>query len=220
MNQEIKFYDFNKNIYLTTTYINNSSIKDYTDFFKTHNININTVSFMDNFKILDINDSIKNINNIIIIPKTLININSVPSTTLTNSILSENKNIKTQNNNNEKMDIDDETSKYLTLLQKYPDLISFIIILKTDMIEYITLYLKKYRKKNIYNIIRNNQKEIIEMLEKNGNFINFYIRTCNVNILQNILNYSSTNIIISQIEEIFPDVPSDNIEELIDIFSN
>ena len=118
------------------------------------------------------------------------------------------------------MDIDDETSKYLTLLQKYPDLISFIIILKTDMIEYITLYLKKYRKKNIYNIIRNNQKEIIEMLEKNINFINFYIRTCNVNILQNILNYSSTNIIISQIEEIFPDVPSDNIEELIDIFSN
>jgi len=219
MNQEIKFYDFNKNIYLTTTYINNSSIKDYTDFFKTHNININTVSFMDNFKILDINDSIKNINNIIIIPKTLININSVPSTTLTNSILSENKNIKIQNNN-EKMDIDDETSKYLTLLQKYPDLISFIIILKTDMIEYITLYLKKYRKKNIYNIIRNNQKEIIEMLEKNGNFINFYIRTCNVNILQNILNYSSTNIIISQIEEIFPDVPSDNIEELIHIFSN
>jgi len=219
MNQEIKFYDFNKNIYLTTTYINNSSIKDYTDFFKTHNININTVSFMDNFKILDINDSIKNINNIIIIPKTLININSVPSTTLTNSILSENKNIKIQNYN-EKMDIDDETSKYLTLLQKYPDLISFIIILKTDMIEYITLYLKKYRKKNIYNIIRNNQKEIIEMLEKNGNFINFYIRTCNVNILQNILNYSSTNIIISQIEEIFPDVPSDNIEELIHIFSN
>ena len=214
MNQEIKFYDFNKNIYLTTIYINNSSIKDYTEFFKTHNININTVSFMDNFKILNINDSIKNINNIIIIPKTLININSVPSTTLTNSILSENKNI------NNKMEIDDETSKYLTLLQKYPDLISFIIILKTDMIEYITFYLKKYRKKNIYNIIRNNQKEIIEMLEKNGNFINFYIRTCNVNILENILNYSSTNIIISQIEEIFPDVPSDNIEELIDIFSN
>ena len=214
MNQEIKFYDFNKNIYLTTIYINNSSIKDYTEFFKTHNININTVSFMDNFKILNITDSIKNINNIIIIPKTLININSVPSTTLTNSILSENKNI------NNKMEIDNETSKYLTLLQKYPDLISFIIILKTDMIEYITLYLKKYRKKNIYNIIRNNQKEIIEMLEKNGNFINFYIRTCNVNILQNILNYSSTNIIISQIEEIFPDVPSDNIEELIDIFSN
>ena len=116
---------------------------------------------MDNFKILNIIDSIKNINNIIIIiPKTLININSVPSTTLTNSILSENKNI------NNKMDIDDETSKYLNLLQKYPDLISFIIILKLNMIEYITLYLKKYRKKNIYNIIRNNQKEIIEMLEK------------------------------------------------------
>ena len=87
------------------------------------------------------------------------------------------------------------------------------------MIEYITLYLKKYRKKPIYNIIRNNQKEIIEMLEKNKNFINLYIRTCNINVLQNIISYSSNNIIISQIEEIFPDVPVDNIEELIDIFS-
>jgi hypothetical protein len=88
------------------------------------------------------------------------------------------------------------------------------------MIEYIKLYLKKYRKKPIYNIIRNNQNEIIEMLEENKNFINLYIRTCNINILQNIINYSSNNIIISQIEEIFPDVPLDNIEELIDIFSN
>ena len=32
MNQEIKFYDFNKNIYLTTIYINNSSIKIIQNF--------------------------------------------------------------------------------------------------------------------------------------------------------------------------------------------
>ena len=221
MNQEVKFYDFNKNTYFITNYINNTSIKDYTNFLKTHNIDINTVYFLNDLKILDINNSIENINNIIIIPKTLININSIPSTTLENTILSENNtNITIHNNTNEKINIDEQTNRYLNLLQKHPDLISFIIILKTDMIEYITLYLKKYRKKNIYNIIRNNQKEIIEMLETNGNFINFYIRTCNVNILQNILSYSSNNIIISQIEEIFPDVPTDNIEELIDIFSN
>ena len=58
------------------------------------------------------------------------------------------------------------------------------------------------------------------MLEKNNTFINFYIRTCNINVLQNIINYNSNNIIISQIENIFPDVPVDNIEELIDIFAN
>lgn len=224
MNQEIKFYDFTKKHYLTTNYIDNTSIKDYEPFLNEHNIYFNTVSFLKDFKILDINNIIQNTTNIIIIPKILININSIPSntltnTTITNTLLSEN-NTTTQNNNNNKINIDDMTSKYLTLLQKHPDLISFIIILKTDMIEYITLYLKKYRKKNIYNIIRNNQKEIIEMLETNKNFINLYIRTCNINILQNIISYSSNNIIISQIEEIFPDVPTDNIEELIDIFSN
>ena len=213
MNKEIKFYDFSKKYYLTTNYINNTSIKDYEPFLNNHNIDFNTVSFLKDFKILDIDITIQYTTNIIIIPKILININSIPSNTTT-------QNTTTQNNNNEKINIDDTTSKYLTLLQKHPDLISFIIILKTDMIEYITLYLKKYRKKNIYNIIRNNQNEIIEMLEKNKNFINLYIRTCNINILQNIISYSSNNIIISQIEEIFPDVPADNIEELIDIFSN
>ena len=132
-------------------------------------------------------------------------------------------NINTSNtntSNNSEIKIDEITTSYLTLLQKYPDLISFIIILKTHIVEYITLYLKKYRKKNIYNIIRNNQQEIIDMIEKNNNFINFYIRTCNVNVLQSLLNYSYNSIIISQIEEIFPDVPTDNIEELIEIFYN
>ena len=228
MNKEIKFYDFSKKYYLTTNYINNTSIKDYEPFLNNHNIDFNTVSFLKDFKILDIDITIQYTTNIIIIPKILININSIPSNTTTQNTTTQNtttqntttQNTTTQNNNNEKINIDDTTSKYLTLLQKHPDLISFIIILKTDMIEYITLYLKKYRKKNIYNIIRNNQNEIIEMLEKNKNFINLYIRTCNINILQNIISYSSNNIIISQIEEIFPDVPADNIEELIDIFSN
>ena len=57
------------------------------------------------------------------------------------------------------------------------------------------------------------------MLETNKSFINFYIRTCNVNVLSSLLNYSYNSIIISQIENIFPDVPVENIEELIEIFS-
>ena len=225
MNKEIKFYDFNKDIYLITEYISNSSIKDYEVFLNKKNIDLDTVSFLNDLKILDINYSIENINNIIVIPKELINIKSISPNKVLNNNDTNNKTITVdgQNNtnceNNDKINIDSMSNKYLQLLQKYPDLISFIIVLKTDIIEYITLYLKKYHKNNIYNIIRNNQKEIIEMLEKNSNFINFYIRTCNINILQNIINYSSNNIIISQIENIFPDVPVDNIEELIDIFS-
>ena len=65
--------------------------------------------------------------------------------------------------------------------RKYPDLISFIIILKTNIM-IIYRYFQKNIEKNIYNIIRNNQKEIIDMLENNKTFINMYIRTSNVNI--------------------------------------
>ena len=221
MNQEITFFDYNKNTYFNTTFIINGSIKDYEVFLNENNINLNNVIFILDFKILDINKSINESNTIIIVPKTFIKLNSIPSFSLSNTILNSNINSNINNDiNNDKIKLDEINNKYLTLLEKHPDLISFIIILKTDMIEYITLYLKKYRKKPIYNIIRNNQKEIIEMLETNKNFINLYIRTCNINILQNIINYSSNNIIISQIEEIFPDVPADNIEELIDIFSN
>tara|TARA_Y100000591_G_scaffold239119_1_gene209772 strand:+ start:249 stop:422 length:174 start_codon:yes stop_codon:yes gene_type:complete len=57
------------------------------------------------------------------------------------------------------------------------------------------------------------------MIENNNNFIDFYIRTCNINILQYIINYGNNNRIISELESIFPDVPMENIEELIDIFS-
>ena len=235
MNQNIKFYDYSRNIYFTTKFIINNSIKNYEKILKKNNINLNIFSFKINFKIINIYEPIYKINDIIIIPNTFIKINSIPSYSLQNNILNynttntylntinndlNNNNTDLNNNNNDKIKLDEISNKYLTLLEKNPDLISFIIILKTDMIEYITLYLKKYRKKPIYNIIRNNQNEIIEMLETNKNFINLYIRTCNMNVLQNIISYSSNNIIISQIEEIFPDVPSENIEELIDIFSN
>ena len=226
MNKEIRFYDFNKDIYIITEYISTNSIKDYEVFLNKNNIDLDTVSFLNDFKIIDINLSVEPLNNIIIIPTNLFNNKSISPKIGSNNNDNNNNDIITnleQNNTiciNDKIDIDSMTNKYLQLLQNYPDLISFIIILKTDIIDYITLYLKKYHKNNIYNIIRNNQKEIIEMLEKNNTFINFYIRTCNINVLQNIINYNSNNIIISQIENIFPDVPVDNIEELIDIFAN
>jgi len=118
-----------------------------------------------------------------------------------------------------KLNLDDKTNNYISLLQEHKDLITFIIILKTENLDYITLYLEKYRKKDIYNIIYKYQEEIIDMIENNNTFIDFYIRTCNINILQFIINYGNNNLIISELESIFPDVPLENIEELIDIFS-
>jgi len=216
MNQNISFFDFNKNITYITPYIQNTTLNDYELFLNDKNIYFDSFSFINNFKLLNSNTPINILDNIIIISKSLFKLKSIPI-----KLIQNNTNISNTNtSNNSEIKIDEITTSYLTLLQKYPDLISFIIILKTHIVEYITLYLKKYRKKNIYNIIRNNQQEIIDMIEKNNNFINFYIRTCNVNVLQSLLNYSYNSIIISQIEEIFPDVPTDNIEELIEIFYN
>lgn len=245
MDKEIKFLYFPNNTYIITKFIEDSSLYDYKDFLEENNIFLSNIYFIQNLKILDIKITIKNIDNIIIIPKSLFRSKSafpvanIAANTIVNTTenITENITENTTTNSAEnttansaenttantdddtKINIDEKTSHYLTLLQKYPDLIAFIIILKTDIIDYIILYLEKYKKKNIYNIIRNNQQEIINMLEENKSFINLYIRTCNVNVLSSLLNYSYNNIIISQIENIFPDVPCENIEELIDIFS-
>lgn len=200
---ELVFYDFTNKKYIKTQYILNGTLLSYIDIFHEHNLNYKKLYFLYNFKILDVNKIIDtSINNIIIINKKLIN------NTKTNKI-----------HTNNTLELDDKTNKYITLLQQYKDLITFIIILKTENIEYIILYLEKYKKKEIYTIIQNHQNEIIDMIESTNNFIDFYIRTCNINILQFIIDYSNNNLIITELENIFPDVPLENIEELIDIFS-
>tara|TARA_Y100000389_G_scaffold136441_1_gene134006 strand:+ start:412 stop:1017 length:606 start_codon:yes stop_codon:yes gene_type:complete len=199
---ELVFYDFTNKKYIKTQYILEGTLLSYIDIFHQHNLNYKNLYFLYNFKILDVNKIIDtSINNIIIINKKLIN----------------NKTNKIPINNT--LELNDKTNKYITLLQQYKDLITFIIILKTENIEYIILYLEKYKKKEIYTIIQNHQNEIIDMIESTNNFIDFYIRTCNINILQFIIDYSNNNLIITELENIFPDVPLENIEELIDIFS-
>ena len=201
---ELVFYDFTNKKYIKTQYILEGTLLSYIDIFHQHNLNYKNLYFLYNFKILDVNKIIDtSINNIIIINKKLINnnnkINKIPV--------------------NNTLELDDKTNKYITLLQQYKDLITFIIILKTENVEYIILYLEKYKKKEIYTIIQNHQNEIMDMIESTNNFIDFYIRTCNINILQFIIDYSNNNLIITELENIFPDVPLENIEELIDIFS-
>jgi len=199
---ELVFYDFTNQKYIKTQYILDGTLLSYIDIFHQNNLNYKNLYFLYNLKILDVNKTInETINNIIIINKKLIN-NKVAKIHSVDAL-----------------ELDDKTNKYITLLQQNKDLITFIIILKTENIEYITLYLEKYKKKSIYNIIQNYQFEIIDMIENNNNFIDFYIRTCNINILQFIVDYSNNNLIISELENIFPDVPLENIEELIDIFS-
>lgn len=197
----LTFYDFNSEKYIETEYIKNSTLQDYKTILAGYNIEFSNVQFMFNFIILNkIKIIEENVNNIIIVNSNFIN--------------------KSINKKKYSLELNNKTSQYLSLLQKYNELITFVIILKTDNVEYISIYLEKYRKHKIYNIIKNNQKEIIEMINNsNNNFIDYYIRTCNIDILAYIINYSKNILIISQLENIFPDVPTENIEELIDIFS-
>ena len=201
---ELIFYDFINDKYINTSYIINGTLIQYTDILNTNNINIKNSIFIHNFKILNTNIILNNtFNNIIILQKNYFDKNK----------------FKSHNDNTNKFMLDDKTDEYLSLLQENHDLISFIIILKTDNIEYITNYLEKYKKKTVFNLIKSNQQNIVDILTHHNKFLDLYIRTSNINILDYIINYSNNNLIISQLENIFPDVPIENIEELINIFS-
>ena len=202
---ELTFYDFVNNKYLTTTYIINGTLSNYFGFLNNNNNNIDTQNsiFIHNFKIISNKLIIDNtFNNIVILEKDYFERNKIKSTNNTNNFT-----------------LDNKTDEYISLLQNNNDLISFIIILKTDKLDYIISYLEKYKKKHIYNIIKSNQQNIIDILTYNNNFIDLYIRTSNINILEYIINYTNNNYIITQLETIFPDVPIENIEELITVFS-
>lgn len=202
---ELTFYDFVNNKYLTTTYIINGTLSNYFGFLNNNNNNIDTQNsiFIHNFKIISNKLIIDNtFNNIVILEKDYFERNKIKST-----------------NNTNHFTLDNKTDEYISLLQNNNDLISFIIILKTDKLDYIISYLEKYKKKPIYNIIKSNQQNIIDILTYNNNFIDLYIRTSNINILEYIINYTNNNYIITQLETIFPDVPIENIEELITVFS-
>ena len=201
---ELIFYDFINDKYINTSYIINGTLIQYTDILNTNNINIKNSIFIHNFKILNTNIILNNtFNNIIILQKNYFDKNK----------------FKSHNDNTNKFMLDDKTDEYLSLLQENHDLISFIIILKTENIEYITNYLEKYKKKTVFNLIKSNQQNIVDILTHHNKFLDLYIRTSNINILDYIINYSNNNLIISQLENIFPDVPIENIEELINIFS-
>lgn len=148
--------------------------------------------------------------------------------------------------------------KYYNLLKKHPTLIPFLYILQNNssMLDSIIYYLKSTNDKTIYNIINNNQKEIVEMLEEFPNFMENYLSHVNTSMNPNVSNINNANInssnnfefiidfvnnsinnittnitnnsnnsnnnsnapIIEELENLFPDVPNENITELLDVF--
>lgn len=223
MDKGIKFfiYRLDKNI-LINDYRDTDTILSYKNIFNDNNIDLDKVIFMNNFKEIKkttLLSDIDNDNNIIISKNERIK-----------NVVNNNKDIK----NSDIKNGDINTYKYYHLLKKYPDLILFVYMINKNNFDSILYFLEKYKNKHkiIYNIIKNNQSELIEMISSNPDIIAKFIKDAGnifsslrfnfdfVSIINYFSNNFTNNTISIQIEDLFPDVPQENITELINIFTN
>jgi len=216
MNNNIEFYDYKfKKTIIISDYIENDTLYTHKKLFLEQNIDFNNSIFINNFIEINKTTYLNNLskNNNIIINNSLIKINNESSK-------EDNKEIK-------------KTYKYFGLLKKYPDLMLFVYMINNNNLDDIIYFLKKYyiNNKQIYNIIKNNQTELICMIKDQPDIIadffkktdSLYSYSYNLNFTS-IINYFSNsfsnNYVVYQIEDLFPDVPTENINELIQVFSN
>jgi len=237
--QNIEYEDISEgeDIIEHTENINKDNIEGSDNIDELENLKKNCNShknyyFLDNFTILPYDTLLKSITNEIIIMEK----NLFQKKTDSNPIIDKN------NSTNEI--VDPKILKYISLLNKYPELLSFIYLLD-DKIEFESILLFFYKlnnNKRILNIIKNNQSELIEMVQYNSNILDTYLKSFNsvissssfptsssyfssnfTNLLTSftsIINQNTTSLVIADIENIFPDVPQENIEELINVFYN
>lgn len=219
MDISIEFYDFKlKKTIVISDYIENDTLYSHKNKFLDANIDFNNSTFVNNFveikKTTHLNQLSKN-NNLIIDNSLYSNINKSDS--------EDNENVKDKK----------QTYKYFGLLKKYPDLMLFVYMINNNSLDDVKYFLQKYyiKNKQIYNIIKNNQVELIDMIKSQPDIIiDFFKKTDNIysysynlnftNIINYFANTFSNNTIIYQIEDLFPDVPTENIDELIQVFSN
>ena len=158
----LNFYSFNlkKNIVIKD-YLKTDKLINYKSLFEKNLINFDSSIFVNNFQKIDKNSYLKDLNNNIIILDSTINKTTIPQTTQI-----------TQNTA--------KISKYYSLFTKYPDLILFTYIITKNNYDETLYFLEKYnlKHKQIFNIIKNNQNELIEMIESDSNLL--------TNILTNI----------------------------------
>ena len=172
MTNYIEFYDYKfKKKIIISDYIENDTLYTYRKTFLEQNIDFNNSIFVNNF---------------IEIKKTTF----LSEISKTNNIIINNNIQKPEHNKNHK-DIKKETYKYFSLLKKYPDLMLFVYMIKNNNLNDIIYFLKKYyiQNKQIYNIIKNNQVELIEMIKSQPDIImDFFKKTDRISIFKNFLN--------------------------------
>ena len=207
----LNFYSYNlkKNITIKE-YLNTDTILDQKKIFEQNMIDFDSSIFLYNFKKIDKNTFLKDLNNNIII---------------LDSKKIQSKPIIQENNNSNNCDTT-ETVKYLNLFSKYKDLILFTFIITKNSYKETLYFLEKYnlKYKQIFNIIKNNQNELIEMIESDPNLLTNILKKYKISsnpfFINTFSNISPHQSIISEIEELFPDVPTENINELISVFTN
>ena len=249
MDSTIRIYNFNNKQDILVNdfdaYITNTHKISISELLSDYNIILTEHDYiLDTKNILSLNSNVSTINKCLLI----INENHF-------NCIDDNSNELITNESEQPPPIQKSFDKYYNLLKKNPTLIPFLYILQNNssMLDSIIYYLKSTNDKTIYNIINNNQKEIVEMLEEFPNFMENYLAHINSNIhninntsinssnnfefiidfVNNSINNITTNVnpnnpnqnnsnsnsvIIQELETLFPDVPNENINELLDVF--
>lgn len=245
MNSTIRIYNFNNKQDILVNdfdaYLTNTHKIPISELLKDYNVILTEQDrILDTKNILNLDSNVTHINKYLLI----INENHF------NCIDNNSNEIVTESEPEPEPITQKSFDKYYNLLKKHPTLIPFLYILQNNssMLDSIIYYLKSTNDKTIYNIINNNQKEIVEMLEEFPNFMENYLSHVNNSINSNVSNINNSNInssnnfefiidfvnnsinnittnnnnsnthIIEELENLFPDVPNENITELLNVF--
>lgn len=173
--KNINVYDYNTSKNYLIEYDNSSLL--YINFIKNklssdYNINHNDYTFLNNFNTIKHRCVLNDIDNIIMIEKNYFNSNNQNEKNLNNDI-HYNKDINDDNN----VDNDIILKKYFELFNKYQELVLFVFLLTHDKtIDGIIQFFSIPNNKLMLNIIKNNQKEIVEMCTNYPNILELYYK--------------------------------------------
>ena len=213
--KNINVYDYNNSKNYLIEYDNSSLL--YINFIKNkllsdYNINHNDYTFFNNFNTIKHRCVLNDIDNIIMIEKNHFNSNNQNDKNLNNDI-SDNK----DTNDNNDVDNDIILKKYFELFNKYQELVLFVFLLTQDKtIDGIIQFFSIPNNKLMLNIIKNNQKEIVEMCTNYPNILELYYK----DLLSSRSSYSSANSTAELSEGLSTILLSGNISDITSILNN
>ena len=211
--KNINVYDYNTSKIYSIEYDNSSLL--YINFIKNkllsdYNINHNDYTFLNNFNTIKHRCVLNDIENIIMVEKNHFNSNNQNDKNVNNNI-SDNK------DTNDNLDNDIILKKYFELFNKYQELVLFVFLLTHDKtIDGIIQFFSIPNNKLMLNIIKNNQKEIVEMCTNYPNILELYYK----DLLSSRSSNSSANSTSELSEELSTLSLSSSISDITSILNN